>query len=502
LAIVDATRVVSMFRNCVDHGWRGSRARGGLLQIKEGLAVPGATSSHVRESVTDPIHGRYVRVREGDVLGGTYRLGSLVGEGAMGHVYRARHLVLGHEVAIKVLNQFRLNRESRARFLREAQATMRLQSEHIVRVFDLGVIDENVPFMALELLEGSDLRSTIEARGSLPVDEAVDHVLQVCEGLADAHCRGIVHRDIKPQNIFVTRRANGLPLIKILDFGISKILTDEGDGSELTGSEIMLGTPAYCSPEQLRNPRTVDARTDIWSLGVVLHALLGGGRAFTGETPAALVAAIIADEPHPLPASASVPEELGRVIRACLQKSPADRPQSAVALSALLLPFASPLGRASAERLSRVHEPPRPYAPSPRRLPAPNGSGEETKSVAAPGAPRRRRRLLVLGIAAAVALSIGAARWKTRSAGAAARSAPIAELATAEPLVAVPEPVLVTKTPQAAPPPKTKARHPHGRPAAAVAPDGRPAAIAAPEPPTASSSKARQLDRNGVPILD
>jgi serine/threonine-protein kinase len=159
---------------------------------------------------------------EGDVVASKYRVERLVGEGAMGRVFRARHLLLGHDVAIKLLRTSVGSDELRTRFMREAKATMALRSDHIVRVFDLGVLPSNTPYMVLEYLEGTDLRALLETRGALPVAETVDYVLQACEALAEAHLNGIVHRDLKPQNLFLTRRSNGTACIKLLDFGVSK----------------------------------------------------------------------------------------------------------------------------------------------------------------------------------------------------------------------------------------------------------------------------------------
>src|SRR5262249_7018587 len=136
--------------------------------------------------------------------------------------------------------------------------------------------------------------------GPLPVPLAVDYMLQICEGLAEAHLCGIVHRDIKPQNVFVTRRPDGSTCVKLLDFGISKVLHDDVEWSELTATQEIVGTPAYCSPEQIRNPSTIDSRTDIWSLGVVLYAVLSGRKPFEAKGSSAIFAAIIADTPRSL----------------------------------------------------------------------------------------------------------------------------------------------------------------------------------------------------------
>ena len=194
------------------------------------------------------------------VVDDKYRVGALVGEGAMGRVYQAEHVLLGHRVAIKFLRTSVDTETMRSRFIREAKATMALRSEHIVRVFDLGVLPSRTPYMVLEYLDGIDLRSLLDKRGSLPVEEAVDYALQACEALAEAHANGIVHRDLKPHNLFRTRLANGGACIKLLDFGVSKFEEQTPGDHELTTSQVLLGSPAFMSPEQIRSSSRVAAR--------------------------------------------------------------------------------------------------------------------------------------------------------------------------------------------------------------------------------------------------
>jgi len=293
---------------------------------------------------------------EGDVVDGKYRIERLVGEGAMGRVYRAHHLLLGHSVAIKLLRESAETPEVRARFVREAKATMALRSDHVVRVFDLGHFRDRTPYMVLELLEGTDLRSLLATRGALPVSEAVDYVLQVCEALAEAHLNGIVHRDLKPQNLFLTRRPNGAACVKLLDFGVSKLEKRSPSLDELTMSHVMLGSPVFVSPEQIRDSSKVDARSDVWSLAVVLYMLLGGGRPFDGEGLPALCASIMVDPPRPLAARCpAVPAELEEVILRCLEKSREKRTANVAELARALSPFATAQGRVSAERVVHVY---------------------------------------------------------------------------------------------------------------------------------------------------
>jgi serine/threonine-protein kinase len=293
---------------------------------------------------------------EGDVVDGKYRIERLIGEGAMGCVYRAHHLVLGHSVAIKLLREAAETEEVRTRFVREGRATMALRSDHVVRVFDMGVLPSSTPYMVLELLEGTDLRSLLSTRGALEVPEAVDYVLQVCEALAEAHLNGIVHRDIKPQNLFLTRRPNGAPCVKLLDFGVSKMEERSPSSHELTMSQVMLGSPVFASPEQIRDSSKVDARTDVWSLAVVLYMLVGGGRPFDGADLPALCASIMVDAPRPLSSRCpAVPTELEAVIFRGFEKSREKRTPNVAELARQLAPFATSQGRVSAERVLHVY---------------------------------------------------------------------------------------------------------------------------------------------------
>src|SRR5688572_28212322 len=187
----------------------------------------------------------------------------------MGRVLAASHIALGSTVAIKVLKSEALKfPEVPRRFMREARAAGRLRSEHVVRVMDVGQLPTGEPFMVMEMLHGVDL-STMIKHGPVPPEAAVEFIAQACEGLAEAHAMGMVHRDIKPANLFVTRRPNGAPLVKVLDFGIATAATGDVD-HRLTSTLTVIGSPSYMSPEQLRAARDVDARSDIWSLGITL----------------------------------------------------------------------------------------------------------------------------------------------------------------------------------------------------------------------------------------
>ncbi len=306
----------------------------------------------------------------GDVLAQKYRVESVVGKGGMGVVLSARHVQLGQVVAIKLLtlppDEDRRD-EAIARFLNEAQAAAKLQSDHVVRIYDVGQLEGGLPFMVMELLAGSDLGTLLDQQGALPEPEAVDYVLQACAGVAEAHRRGIVHRDLKPTNLFVTRRSDGLPLLKVLDFGISKQLTDPMSGEELptfTNTRMLMGSPSYMSPEQVRDARRVDARTDVWALGVILQELVTDAPVFRGESFPGVCAAIVADPPMPVRTMRpDVSPELEAIIGRCLQKDAALRYQSVTELAEALTPLAPQVTRAGQQALAIG------YSSSPRVAP-------------------------------------------------------------------------------------------------------------------------------------
>ncbi len=294
-----------------------------------------------------------IPVKPGDVLAGKYRVERILGMGGMGVVVAATHLHLEQRVAIKfLLPEIAKHPETVARFSREARAAVRIQSEHVGRVLDVGALDTGSPYMVMEFLEGSDLSDFVKSRGPRPWNEAVEFLLQACEAMAEAHKIGIVHRDLKPANLFLARRPDGSPCVKVLDFGISKVL-DSAEGSALTQTAAMMGSPKYMSPEQLKSSRDVDARTDIWALGVILYELLSGEGAFRADTVPQLYVAIIQDAPQPLKRT-DIPPGLVAVIMRCLEKDPARRFQSVAELAFALSEFASQSARTSIERISRI----------------------------------------------------------------------------------------------------------------------------------------------------
>ena len=295
----------------------------------------------------------------GVVVAGKYRIERVLGEGGMGYVLGARNLTLDEPVAIKVLKHDAVSSpEAVARFLREARAAVRMKGEHVAKVLDVGELEDGSPYMLMELLEGSDLQAIVDDGGPLSLSTAVDYVLQTCEALAEAHALGIVHRDIKPSNLFLTTGVDGSPCIKVLDFGISKA-TNAIDATRpdfgLTETQTVMGSPQYMAPEQMRSSRRVDARTDIWALGTIMHELLTGMPPFTATSMPELFAMILQDPAPSLRVlRPDVPPELDAVVARCLEKIPDARPPSVHELARLLAPFASSASAGAADRIARV----------------------------------------------------------------------------------------------------------------------------------------------------
>ena len=297
-------------------------------------------------------------VVEGEVIAGKYRIERVLGAGGMGVVVAAWHQQLNQRVALKFLRKdVNQTPETVIRFLREAQALARITSPHVARVMDVGTLEQGEPYLVMEYLHGSDLRAVLTDRGPLPIEEAVGYLLQAAEAIAEAHANGIVHRDLKPSNLFLTRGADGLPLIKVLDFGISKALEPEGSVSTSleTNTGALVGSPAYMSPEQIRDAKRVDARSDIWSLGVILHELVAGEPPFRGESVSGTLAAIAADRAPSIRAlRGDVPERLEALILRCLEKNPEQRFASVAGFARALLDFAPSAAQAQVERVERL----------------------------------------------------------------------------------------------------------------------------------------------------
>ncbi|AUX44128.1 protein kinase [Sorangium cellulosum] len=455
---------------------------------------------------TSPTHDEADRlVREGQVLAGKFRVERVIGAGGMGVVVAATHLQLEERVAIKLLLPSATQSHTLAeRFVREARAAAKIKSEHVARVMDVGTLDSGTPYMVMEFLSGSDLADAVRAGGPMPPQAAVEYVLQACEALAEAHAAGIVHRDLKPANLFLTRRADGSPCVKVLDFGISKVVT-RGDDPRITDTKAIMGSPLYMSPEQLKSSRDVDARSDIWSLGVILFELIAGAPPFDGATMPQLCVAIMQGTPRPLAAfRPDVPPALVAVILRCLEKAPERRFRHVGELAEALAPFATGRARLSIERISgisRSSAPPRP------ELASRSGTTSPTVMSTAPSwsgtmlAPRRRPggvALVLAGVGLSLLTAAGAFGFLAlRARG----GAPAAAAAASAAAAALPSPV----DPAAASPGASAAGAPAVAPGGEAAPaleaslaaapglaSAEPAAPASARPAAAPAGAARR----------
>lgn len=295
------------------------------------------------------------RFHVGSTIAGRYRVERPIGEGAMGAVALARHVSLDETVAIKFLRpELRRDPVANARLAREAKALARIKSDHVARVLDVGATLSYGPYMVMEYLEGTDLGEVLESEGPLPVARAVECVLQLCEALTVAHTAGIVHRDIKPQNLFLARHGQ-FETLKILDFGIAEDLPPGGApfasapgessggaarAAVAPGLSPVYGTPSYMAPERVRNDPGADHRSDIWSVGVVLHELVTGRATFDAPTITETCARIVSSAPIELERDEAVlPSALRSIIARCLARDPAQRYQSVEELTAALAPL-------------------------------------------------------------------------------------------------------------------------------------------------------------------
>jgi serine/threonine protein kinase len=291
----------------------------------------------------------------GEVLAEKYRVERVLGRGAMGIVVAAEDLERGKNVALKLMRPDRSKSlDAVARFMREAKSAAQLKSEHVVRVWEVGLLDSGQPYMVMERLEGSDLRGELDRRGRLPLEEAAEYLLQALEALARAHAAGIVHRDLKPGNLFVTRGADGAPVLKVLDFGISKAIGGARVPTDpQTHTSTLLGSPLYMSPEQMKASKNLDGRSDLWSVGVILYELLTGSPPFQGDSLPEVCALIVleSEAPRARDQVPSLPAAIDAVIAGCLTRDLSARFASAAAVAQALAPFAPARARRTLESI-------------------------------------------------------------------------------------------------------------------------------------------------------
>jgi eukaryotic-like serine/threonine-protein kinase len=269
-------------------------------------------------------------LKPGVRLGGRYLLEGRIGEGGMATVFAARHLELGQRVAIKVMKaEISADEDARGRFAREARAAASLRSENAVRVYDVGRTDNDIPFLVMEYLEGNDLGTVLDQRGPLPILDVLGYGIDVCDALADAHALGLVHRDVKPQNLFLACSVGAAPKVKVLDFGLAKsFVTSAVPVTHVTAAHVMVGSPFYMSPEQVEG-LDLDPRTDVWSLAATLHALLTGRPPFNGANLPLLLASILQERPRPISElRPDVPRALEVLLLACMSRDRMHRPMT------------------------------------------------------------------------------------------------------------------------------------------------------------------------------
>jgi serine/threonine protein kinase len=468
------------------------------------------TESASRSPISDP---RFLApVQEGQTVADKYVIGKLIDVGGMGAVFEARDIRLDRRVAIKVLlPRLASSITAAERFKREARTATRITSEHVVKVLEIGDLPDGTPFLAMEYLEGQDLRAVLREHGPLSPRLAVDYLLQALQAVAEGHMAAVVHRDLKPSNLFLAERADGTPLIKVLDFGIAKTQLDSlGDFALTSSDDVQLGSPTYMPPEQFQNPRDVDARADIWALGVTLYELITGRVPFSGHTYAELISQVLSGQPESIesvPSASAMPDGLEAIIARCLAKNRDQRYENAVALAVALAPYGSDDARLSLTRVSGLVRPRSPNpAGSPREpqlgfeatLPVPvdldaldrTATSSSRDARQAPGLASRRW----LGGAAVIAVSLGAgaAFWflEHRDTPASVAHPPqvltssvsAAQVALPPPALSVGSPPTVTVTPVQATPIQS------GLPARA---DGAPPALVGPPKSTLAGSHAK-----------
>jgi serine/threonine-protein kinase len=449
----------------------------------------------------------------GEIVAGKYRIDGTIGFGGMGVVCAATHLELGTPIAIKFVRPEKAGDErASARFLTEARAAAKLQSQHACRIIDCGRLPTGSPYIVMEHLSGQDLRLLIDKSGPLPIADAVLLILQACDALAEAHSKHIVHRDVKPENLFIATGPGGAPVLKVLDFGISKQLSSLIISGAHTDSHESAGSPFHMSPEQMLEPATVDSRTDIWSLGVVLYEAITGQLPFSGKTAPQLCANVMTTEPiWPPLHREEIPDGLARVILRCLQKDRELRYRDVGELSSALKEFGDLASELVATRVEQIlgRAPSEAPRSAPRPTPSPPSNDTEHPVVGEiPGVPRKGLGLRVsvaLVVAAAGVLTVFGARRAVKphapeatplpaAAAPAAQSEPVSKPASAPPGTAE-SPPAPSRPEKRRPVVKPQVRLPVTAPAASVA---RPRLDESPTPPDAaqevpepSSSEAR-----------
>ena len=406
-------------------------------------------------------------IAPGTLLASKYRVVRVIGKGGMGIVVEAKHLQLDTRVAMKfLLPEFMSYSEASGRFLREARAASKIQSHHVARVLDVGTLDSGEPYMVMEFLAGEDLSYHTRASSLIPIGDAIEYITQACDAIAEAHVLGIVHRDLKPANLFLTRRHDGAPMVKVLDFGISKVVGDASGDVSLTQTTTILGSALYMSPEQMRSAKDVDQRTDIYALGVCLFELIGREQPYFAETFPELCAKVFSGPPKSLKSlRPEVPDGLVKVIERALTRDPEKRFQTIAEFVHALSPYARPVTRARIDELLGRYGPSLKMLPPAAMATSLAGPVSRRRAASSPDAgesPRRSRALPALVLGGIVVA--GLITWQTFG-----PARPTLTAVTAEPAA------VATGT-------------------AAPSPAPKPRTTATPEPMTSGSASAELLD--------
>jgi len=318
----------------------------------------------------------------GTVVEGKYRIEGPLGQGAMGCVFLATDMRNGENVALKFMHPADPSQgpAAFAAFLHAARAAARFRSENVAHVRDMGMLEDGAPFLVVEFLEGGTLSAMLRARGALPIALAVDIAMQAARGLGEAHAAGVIHRDLRPSNWFLTRRPDGLTLLKLLDFGGSRMIPRPGNTEDRRSpSAGAVGVLPYTAPEQIRSEADVDERADVWSLGVVLYEMLAGVPPFHDETSLPMRERILVGGSVSLrPMRSDVPPDLEAVILRCLERSPDRRFANTDDLILALVPFRATESRSVAPRPSTARPPPVGPVPDDTARPAPREVLTET----------------------------------------------------------------------------------------------------------------------------
>ena len=460
-----------------------------------------------------------IGIAPGVVLEGKYLVGRIIGAGAVGIVFEAKNVELDETVAIKCLRpEMLVDSAMVGRFAREAKAAAAIKSEYVATVHDVGTTEDGAPYIVMEYLEGKDLGAAVLEGGVLPARTAVEYALQCCEALAVAHAKGIVHRDIKPENLLLTERAGGMRIVKVLDFGISKTaLTGSIFQNELpiVKTVNLMGTPLYMSPEQVRVSDSVDVRSDIWSLGMVIYEILTGRTAFNGQSITEICAQIIESPPDPIELHRNdLPSGLVEVIAKCLQKDVTRRYQNVAELALALMPFGPKRTRLNVERAIAVLQgagqvgahvtfdstaPPAttdpPMPPIPPASSLPSGLLGMPQSVPVPSShaptPAKRPVAFWIGVAAVSALALlGIGLLLGRGSASTAATTPSATLTVAPPTAPA---VIATAAAATATTPAPTVASPEASttpPATAARPAAKPVAAPVAWPPPHSAPAA------------